>query len=241
VSFDLLTFFFQAANFLVLMFVLWRLMWKPLRKHMEDRRARIADGLRRVEEGGEQVEKLKEEVQKELKAAEDARTQTVRRAELAAESRRQELLEEARAAARVERDRVLAQAMVEQKRREQQFLLSLTPFVSDLLNALLRELGDDASLHQRSCARFAQHLSTLDDEERDRIRRTASSGDVELVLGHQDAPPELTDALAVLLPGLAARMETDRGLIAGASLRVGEIVLDGSVRGQVQRALEERS
>ena len=45
-SFDLLTFFFQTANFLVLVFVLWRLMWKPLRTHMENRRMRIAEDLR---------------------------------------------------------------------------------------------------------------------------------------------------------------------------------------------------
>jgi len=238
VSFDLPTFFFQTANFLVLVFVLWRLMWKPLRKHMEERRMRIAEDLRRVNEESEQVKKLEEKVQKELRAAEEARIQTVRRAELAAETRRQELLDEAHEAARVERDRILAQVAVEQKRREDQFLRSLTPLVGDLLIKLLDELGDDASLHQRSCARFAEHLLTLDDEDRDRIRRTAGSGDIELVLARQDAPPELNDALAGLLPGLAARVQTDRSLVAGACLRVGEIVLDGTVRSQVARALE---
>ncbi len=240
-SFDLPTFFFQAANFLVLVFLLWRLLWKPLRNHMEDRRARIAEDLRRVREEGEQVREFKEKAEEELKAAEEARTQSVRRAELAAESRRQELLEEAHEAARVERDRVLAQGTVEQKRREEQFLHSLTPLVSGLLKKLLRELGDDASLHQRSCARFAAHLSALEAEERDRIHRAAATGDIELALAHEDMPIELTDAVTALLPNFPRRVETDHSLVAGACLRVGEIVLDGSVRSQVDRALGQPS
>lgn len=237
-SFDPVTFLLQGVNFLVLVFVLWRLLWKPLRAHMEDRRTRIEEGIRQVEQEGERIKALTAEAQSKLKDAEEAKHQSIRRAELAAENRRQELLDEAHRAARAERDRVLTQVALEQKKQEQEFLRALSPTVSKLLRRLLGELGDDARLHERSCGRFATYLAELEEDERTRISEAAESGEVELLLAREDMPPELRQALVDLLPELPRTPQTDRSLVAGACLRVGEIVLDGSVRSQVERALE---
>ena len=237
-SFDVVTFLVQGANFLILVFALWRLLWKPLRARMEDRRTRIHEGLRQIEEQGERIEELTAQAESKLKNAEEAGRHSIRRAELAAENRRQELLDEAQRAARAERDRVLAQIALERKKQEQDFFRSLTPQVSKLMRRLLSELGDDARLHQRSCTRFAAELVGLEEEERDRIKEAADSGDVELLLAREEMPSELRSALSSLLPELPRTVRTDRSLVAGACLRVGEIVLDGSVSSQVERALE---
>lgn len=237
-SFDPVTFLIQGANFLVLMFVLWRLLWKPLRARMEERRTRIEEQLRQVEEEGERVKALTAQAESKLKDAEEAGRQSVRRAEIAAEKRRQELLDEAHRAARAERDRVLTQVALEQKKQEQDFLRSLAPEVSKLMRRLLTELGDDAQLHERSCARFAEKLTELDEEERTQIVEAAEAGDIELLLAREEMPSELRSALSKLLPTLPETVRTDRSLIGGACLRIGEIVMDGSVSSQVERALE---
>lgn len=237
-SFDLVTFLIQGANFLILVFVLWRLLWKPLRARMEERQTRIEERLRRVEQGGERVEALTAQAESKLKDAEEAGRQSIRRAELAAENRRQELLDEARRAARAERDRILAQVALEQEKRERDFYRSLGPEVSKLMRRLLSELGDDAHLHERSCARFAEKLAELEEDERARIVEAAESGDMELLLAREEMPFDLRSVLSKLLPELPKTVRTDRSLVAGACLRVGEIVLDGSVSSQVEKALE---
>ena len=237
-SFDLVTFLIQGVNFLILVFVLWRLLWKPLRARMEERRTRIDERLRRIEQEGKRVRALTAQAESKLKDAEEAARQSVRRAELAAENRRQELLDEAHRAARVERDRVLAQITLEQRKQEQDFLHSLAPEVSRLMRRLLNELGDDAQLHERSCARFAEKLSELEEGERARIIEAAESSDMELLLAREEMPSELRSARAKLLPELPETVRTDHSLVAGACLRIGEIVLDGSVSSQVERALE---
>ncbi len=239
-SFDLPTFIFQAVNFLVLVAVLWRLLWRPLRRHMTDRQERIVEGLTAVEEGKREVEETREEAATTLEIARKKEREVVAAAEREAEARRGELLETARTEAAAERDRLLAQVELEQERREREFLRTLTPSVARVLEALLRQLGDAARLHAVTCERFAEELRRLPDDERRRLREAAErSGEVELVCAAEDVPDALVSALEALFPATSVGRRIDTTLVGGAALHVGEMVVDGSVSAQVQVALEK--
>ncbi len=239
---DLPTVLFQAVNFLVLVVVLWRLLWRPLRRHMSARAQRIEEGLGTVERGREEVQRLEAEVQAALTRARTTEREVVARAEQEGAARRAELLEEATRAAVAERDRIVAQIDVERRRRDRESLLSLAPTVAALIGRILTEVGDTARLHEGACERFAEELSALGPANRERIRNAGTRDGVELSLARPGVPSVLRESLAALLPdGHAPRTRTDPDLLAGASLRAGELVFDGSMRAQVERALGEGS
>lgn len=237
-SFDLPTFVLQAVNFLVLALVLWRLLWRPLRKHMRERAERIAQGLDTLEQERAYLGQLERQTEAALEEARGSEHEALQAAELEAQARRTELLEAAREAALVERARILAQATVERERRDEEARRALEPAMASLLARLLTELGDAARLHEVTTERFAEHLLAIDGEERERARKLALDGRVELVLARQGSAPALDHALQSFLPeGTRCETQVDEALIGGALLRVGEIVLDGSVRAQLGRAL----
>jgi F-type H+-transporting ATPase subunit b len=240
VSFDLPTFLFQAINFLVLVAVLWRLLWRPLRRHMADRADRIDRGLTDLEEGRREVETMRGEAEESLRVARKKESEALAAAEREAEARRNELLEEARGEAAEERDRLLSQVGREQERREREFLRALSPALVRVVDRLLGQLGDAAQLHEITCGRFAEELGELPEDERDRIRSASDAGgDVELVTAKQSVPASLPMAVEALVPAARIQRRIDHALVGGALLRVGETVIDGSVAAQVRRALED--
>jgi len=238
-SFDLTTFIIQALNFVILVGVLWWLMWKPLRSHMRERARRIEEGLSSVEEGQKEVKGLRLEVESALDEARRTRRESLRDAEIEAEGHKAELLEEARAAAHEERERLLKQLEQMQEARERDLLHGLSPQVAALILSLLSELGEQAHLHERTCARFADHLLSLPAPDRARLVDRARGGRVELTVASQATPSSLTSALRALLPeGAEPTVRVDEALVAGAVLRAGETVFDGTVRAQVLGMLE---
>jgi F-type H+-transporting ATPase subunit b len=238
VSFDWATFVFQAINFVVLVFILWRLLWKPLRTHMAARAETIRQGLEEAEAGRTEAERLRKEAEDALARSRRAEEEAAHRAEAKAEARRAELIAQARTDAAAERDRMLAQVRAEQQRREAEFLRSLGPELAAIVARIVGGLGRPDLLHEAACARFAAHLRDLPDEERKKLAGVAK---VDVATAREGVPDELRDELAALFPAAEVSYETDDACLAGARLRAGEFVYDGSLRAQVKRALEERT
>lgn len=237
-SFDWITFLFQAINFLVLVFVLWRLLWKPLRTHMAARAEAIREGLAEAEAGRVAAKRLQQEAAEALTRGQRAEEEAARRAEAEAEARRAELIAEARTEAAAERDRMLAQVRVEQRRREAAFLRSLGPELAAVVTRVVGGLGRPDLLHEAACSRFAAYLRRLPAEERGQLAGVAR---VDVATAREAVPDELRAELAALFPAAQVAYETDEACLAGVRLRAGEVVYDGSLRAQVERALEERT
>lgn len=231
------TLLFQAINFLVLLAVLWRLLWRPLRRHMQARQARIDAGLAAVELERKQLETAQAEAQAALTRAKAAEAEALQRAEREAEARRAELLERARQDATAEWERMRAQLRAEQRKLEEDFLAALPPLLARLLGKLLSELGPGADLHAAACQRLAEHLDRLDAETKAALRRVEASR-AELELAEDAVPEPLQSAVRRLLPGGEAPRRVLRPeLLAGARLRMGDRVFDGSLEAQIGRLL----
>lgn len=233
-SFSWPTFFFQVVNFVVLVVVLRRLLWKPLRAHMKKRAEEIEDGLKAVEEQKEVLAASREEAARMEAEAMKLRRSVLEAAERDAEARRAEILEEASADAAAERERMLAQVAVEQHRREQEFLESLTPTIAELSRKVITEIAPDLGLHEEACVRLARHLEALDEEHRNRLAEPKRSPRIESATG---SVPELLGRVVLSLVGREAVVERHPELIAGARIRIGDQVFDGSAAAQVERAL----
>ncbi len=237
-SFHWPTFFFQVVNFFVLVFVLKRLLWRPLRKHMTKRSDEIEAQLESIASEQKKFKARSTEIDAAFKRAKEAEAEALERAEREAESRRAQLVEEAKRTATEERDRILARVKVEQREKEAAFLRSLAPELSQVLTSLLRELAPGTDLHEQSCRRLTEHLysgvrqghlSNDSAAQEDRVTVSSATGDI---------PSGLMRAL--LDRGAkegSVRVEKDPKLIAGACLRIGDHVFDGSIRAQVEGVL----
>lgn len=129
---------FQVANFLIFLWVLHRLLFKPLVAMLERRRQRIAESLDEAENLRKQVESERAEFQAELATAR-AEAQRIREdASRAAETLRARELEQARA----EAERLRTEAAAEVERNRARVAAELRTQTADLVvGATARVLG----------------------------------------------------------------------------------------------------
>ena len=108
-----LTLFGQLLTFVIFVWFTKRYIWTPIIAALNERKAKIADGLAAAERGQHEQELAKERAIEELK---DAKAQAAEIINLA-NKRANEIVDEAKEHAKVEGDRILtaAQAEVEQE------------------------------------------------------------------------------------------------------------------------------
>ena len=95
----------QAVNFGVLMVVLWYLLYKPVMKTLEERKEKIAAGVRAAEEAEEKAAHADEAASKVVHGAETEAEGIVATARQSAAAERARIVQDAEArAASVERD-----------------------------------------------------------------------------------------------------------------------------------------
>ncbi|MBX6419541.1 MAG: F0F1 ATP synthase subunit B [Nevskia sp.] len=140
------TLIFQAIAFAIFVWLTMKYVWPVLLKIMEDRKARIADGLAAAERGAKALQDAALKSEQELKAAR-ARAQEIIGA---AGKQASQIVEQAREAAEAEKARIVAAGQAEVERQIAQAREALRRQVGELAVAgaakiLKREI--DAKAH----------------------------------------------------------------------------------------------
>jgi len=104
-----LTLFGQMLTFLVFVWFTKKFVWPPVMQALEERRARIAEGLAAADRGQKALEEADAQVAERLREARQQATQIIEQAE----RRGAEMVEEAKEAAQATGERMLAQAQAE--------------------------------------------------------------------------------------------------------------------------------
>jgi len=104
-----LTLIAQLASFVVFVMFTMKYIWPPLIKAMEERKAKIADGLAAAERGTHEKELAEQRAKNKLQEAKQQSAEIVSMAE----KRAAEIVEEAKGDAQVEGDRILTAAKAE--------------------------------------------------------------------------------------------------------------------------------
>jgi F-type H+-transporting ATPase subunit b len=240
-SFDWRTFLFEILNFVVLAYLLHRLLYRPLREAIEKRR----DANIRAQEDAEKARKEADAMQLRL------------RDQLAsAEQERQGLVHQAREQAEAERRTLLASAEQTAQQRREEVRQAIEHEREDALKALRQEvigqaieltgrlLGEAAerTLHQQLAMRLVQTLEQLPPKQREQLGASWQSGDGPPVLeSAQELDAGTLDQLnhavtAVVGRPVALAVQNRPDLIGGVRLRLGGQVWDGSLAGQVASA-----
>ncbi|MCF3593976.1 F0F1 ATP synthase subunit B [Rhodobacteraceae bacterium LMO-12] len=232
-SIDWITVAAQIANFLVLVWLLKRFLYRPILDGIDAREREIAARMAEAATLCEAAEAAKAEHKAEIEGL---------------QSGREDLLAQAREAAEAERDAVLRQARerLERERlaREEERIAETRRFRADLqhkgataLVALTRKALNDLAgetLEERIVARAATRLSQMTGD------LTAAAGDGrEAVITTRDTlrpqnRRQLEDQLKKAMPAIEVTFKTDPGQSPGLNLRLGGAQLGWSVDSYVE-------
>lgn len=152
-----LTLFGQMLTFLVFVWFTRKFVWPPVMQALEERRARIAEGLAAADRGQKALEEADAQVAERLREARQQASQIIDQAE----RRGAELVEEAKENAKVAGDRMLAQSRAELEQDINRAREGLRGEVAAIALTGARELLEkeiDADAHRDLLDRLAGQL-----------------------------------------------------------------------------------
>ncbi len=232
-SIDWITVAAQIANFLVLVWLLKRFLYRPILDGIDAREREIAARMAEAATLCEAAEAAKAEHKAEIEGLQSGREDLLAQALEAAEAERDAVLRQARE--RLERERLA---------REEERIAETRRFRADLqhkgataLVALTRKALNDLAgetLEERIVARAATRLSQMTGD------LTAAAGDGrEAVITTRDTlgaqnRRQLEDQLKKAMPAIEVTFKTDPGQSPGLNLRSGGAQLGWSVDSYVE-------
>jgi F-type H+-transporting ATPase subunit b len=166
----------QIVNFLILVFLLWKFLYKPILKTMDDRQKKLENRWEDAQRDRDKARESAAAYRQKRREIEDRRSQIMAQAKEQAEARRKELIEQARH----EVDNLQAQWRSAIDREQKSFLHRLRQQVAqetyDLTRRTLQEVAN-TDLEERAIARFCDRLQRLEDEQRDRLREALQASE----------------------------------------------------------------
>ncbi len=224
----------QAVNFLILVWLLKRLLYRPVLAAIEARENKIATQLADATQREAQARKEREDFQHRKEALEREREDLLRKATEEAAAQRQTLLEAARQDADTLRSRL--NELLANERRELSRRLS-SGIQAEVLALARKALSDLAglSVEDRMVEVFIDHLRALPESQRLLVTGgTGSSRPGATVHSAFELPfarrgpikAAISDCLA---PDIPVRFELSPELVCGIELTVGGVKLGWSV------------
>lgn len=234
---NLSTLLLQVANFLIMTYILTRFLFKPLKGTLDKRAHQVTRAVEEAEKTTREAEALREEYEKKRENIDAEIAALKNEARIVIDETRQQMLREAHQ--EIEAMHARAQEEIEERRAEA--LRLHRSQIGELVTALTRRLMQDIltpQLHQAYLDAFLGQLRSLQLNGRI-ITSDEEAISAELITAipvPQDNKARVASALETVTSqpiDLACRV--DGGLIAGAMVRVGDTLIDGSLQGQLQQ------
>lgn len=213
----------QALNFLILVWLMKRFLYKPILHAIDAREERIARELAEADATKSEAQKESKAFQRKNEAFDQQRDALLSQATEAATAERQRLLDEARQAAEV----LHAKRQNAMEREQQSLNDEITRRTRKEVFAIARKTLTDLagiSLEERISEVFRHRLEKLDGEAKDDFARILkTSSDPVLVRSAFELPPEQRAALQEALnetfsAEIDVRFETAPEVISGIEL-----------------------
>ena len=223
---DWVTVIAQLINFLVLIWLLKRFLYGPIREAMERREARIAERLRHANDARREAERHAEALSEQRAAFDRQQGEIMEQARHQAKTLRDKLEREARDEAQELRCAWRQQVDDEKEAFLGSVRQSTARYVGELARTVLKELAD-ADLEEQAAKRFADHLRALDDKRREDLAKAAEGEQASVMI---ESPFELSGAVRTQLTRTVHKViakDLDIGyrevsdLLLGLRLRIG--------------------
>ena len=234
----------QIVNFVVMALILTRFFFKPVVHALDERSKRVVGALEEAERHEQQAHEMQAEYEKLLAEAQEQVLAMNQRAQEELQASRQRILAEAREEIlnmRTKTERELEEARqqaVAQHRHE------LGRLATTLSGRLMRQAGG-TQFQQASIQEFLKRLSALPADDYRRGLETVQTETIQVqIVSAGDLDDDTRSQIEsqvneVLSRPAEVRFRQDPSLLAGVTMRFGDIVIDGSLAGQLQ-SLNER-
>lgn len=248
-SLDPATIIFQVINFIVLAVVLNRFVFQPVLRQAAQRAEEKERLLKELAEERHRAALLRAELEQRQAELDEEAERLIAKTRERAEAEYQELLEQARAAA----EQMLVEAQADIYRLKQQ---AIDEFHEQLVDAVLEVSASitarvaplevqDALI--RGLVERIREMGRTEMERVEAIRRSLGTREpIAYITSAQELTIEQQGQLAQILTALADRnvsieLRIDPALVAGIRVRLGDLVMDNSLAGQLEELREQVS
>ncbi len=220
---DWFTIVAQALNFLILMWLMKRFLYKPILHAIDAREKRIAKELADADTKQTEAEKEREGFQKRNEEFDHQRDELLSRAQDEVKTERQRLLDEARRAT----DALRAKRQDALKREQQSLIEEITRRTREEVFAIARKTLTDlagTSLEEGMSEVFTRRLRELNNEAKESLAQALkTSSDPVIVRSAFELPSEQRSAIqhalnATFSAEIQVRFETAPNVISGIEL-----------------------
>jgi len=230
------TILLQMANFFILVFILYRFLFKPLQKTLKKREIETTRAIDEAQIAKKEAEETRQEFEEKSNNIDTEIVARKNEARIVIEQTRQQMLHEVQ----TEIDRLVAQAeetlshlnseAIQQHKDEIGNIASdfIKGIMSDLMTPQIQKLYQDEFLNQLSQIDLSKYM------------KGATPGEVSFIKVIMANPPTSSyqDHLASILNEDLSQefnltYEVDPSLIAGGVLRFENELIDGSLQGQI--------
>lgn len=234
-KFSIWTLLFQIINFIVLLFILKRILYKPIREIIEKRRVLIAKAVEDAEKTKKEARELQEKHEEELKKLKEMQSQMIAQTREESLKDRNKLLSEAEkdAAKIIEKEKALFDA---EKRRAEAVLKNKTLEITSAFASNLLEDISDEELHKAIFRKLIKENGKMVSDI-SKIEEKGGTLPIDLV----SAYPLKTDEIKMFQETLESQLTkkvnitttVDKTLIAGVRVKICDMIYDSSLAGQV--------
>jgi len=239
--FNVWTFLFEVVNFVVLVEVLRRLLFRPLQGAIDSRKEANAKAQADAAQAREEAVTLQQQLNSRLASLDQERQELIRKAREQTEADRKTTMAEAESAVRKRREESAAQLEVERTQALQSLHAELVQSAFALADRLLREAAN-STLQQQLAGRLIDELQQIPDDLRQRLRAEIQADDAAVVETATDLNGEILQNVDSALQSLAGRtlsvsVETRPELSCGLRLRLAGHVWDATLTGALSEAV----
>jgi len=238
------TLLLQILNFVVMVFILARFFFKPVARALDERSKRVTGALDEAEKREREAKEMRTEYERKLAEAQEQVVIMQQRAQEELARTKRQFLDETRKEIKEMRDKAASEIEEARQQAIYQHRRELGRLVMTLSARLMREAGGD-SFQQASIEQFIERLSVLPVDE---YRHALEASDAEVLhvqlVSASDLDADSMSRIERQIKEMVRKptemiYKVDPSLVAGATVRFGDIVVDGSLAGQLQ-GLNER-
>jgi F-type H+-transporting ATPase subunit b len=231
------TFLFEVVNFVVLVYVLHRLLYRPLRDAIDSRREANARAQAEAEKARLEAEVLQKGLREQIAETEQQRQGLIHQAREQAEAERKKLLAEAERA----RQQQAEESRNALKREREEALEALGDEVVAQAVGLARRLLSEAAestLHRQLALRLVEALRQMRAGETEQLRSGWQPGDAAVLESAESLDADTLEQITVAVSDALGQqvpltVQPRPGLLGGVRLRLAGHVWDNTVAGQV--------
>jgi len=242
-SINIPTILFQIFNFLILAVALYFLLFRSVVRNVRERARKKEELIQEVEKTKSESDKILAEYRQKLADVDKEIDQIIKKAEQIVEDERKQAITDIE----LEANRILGEAQAEVENREK---ISLEQFYDQVVDQVMSVsqtvIGKTVSvdLHNQLIQQMADEIWRLGREDLQRVASIRNSLRERVPIVHVDTAMPLTpDQQGLMVRTFSAladrtiKMEIheDNGLGAGCHVRIGDLVVDNTTTGQVQK------